>query len=472
MWLVNSVASASVGMNRQLVLEYYANDFVIKQLLENSQDREVAGAFWDGTYDQRPNILQFPSDILQMVKKGVTSFHFSVEHWTNPMAITTNIENYDKFRKGWDVIIDIDSKMGLGESKIAARLVCELLEKYDIKNAGIKFSGRRGFHIVLPWIMFPKAIDYMPAEKLYPAVPRAISGFIREKIKDDLMKELIKSKGAESLLSIIEERPEEMSPYFFVEIEKGWGNRHMVRAPFSLNEKTWLASIPIAFSQLEDFDPITAQPKNVIAHYNTFVDFFKGEENEAQDLLLDAMDWYSTIKKEKPQEKKQIVVWENKITEEYFPPCIKNILAGMSDGRKRSIFTLVNFLRIMNWSWPEVEQKIFEWNEKNRPPLPRSIILGHLRYSQNNQYTTVNCPPDGDLYYTDTGVCKPDNICKAGTNKIVIKNPIVYPFKLMKVSRKKKTYRGYSCGVCEKQFKNMGSLNLHKSRTHGYVFEV
>lgn len=460
-------------MNRQQVLEYYSSEFVAKQFLKDSADREVAGAFWDGTYDQRPNILQFPSDILQMAKKGVTSFHFSVEHWANAMAITTS-ESYDKLRKGWDVIIDIDTKMSLDESKIAARLICRLLEKYGIKNYGLKFSGRRGFHIVMPWVMFPKTIDYKPAEKLYPLVPRIISRFIRKKIKQQLMDELLKAKGAHALYSILEEVPEKVSPYFFVEIEKDWGNRHMFRAPYSLNEKTWLVSVPISLSQMDDFGPKQAEPRHVIANSNTYEDFFYGEENEAQDLLLEAMDWYSTVKKEKPrQQPVQRIVWEKKISEEYFPPCIKNILAGMSDGRKRSIFTLVNFLRMMNWSWPEIEEKIFVWNEKNRPPLPRSIVVGQLRYSQNRQYTTVNCPPDGDLYYTDTGVCKPDKICTAGGNKIAIKNPVVYPFRLMKINRQKRAVRrGYSCMVCSQEFKSVRSLNQHKSRTHGYVFEI
>ncbi len=459
-------------MNRQQTLDYYSNEFVIKQLLASSADREIAGAFWDGTYDQRPNILQFPSDIVQMVKKGVTSFHFSVEHWTNPMAITTGTDNYDRLRKGWDVIIDIDSKMTLDESKIAARLVCELLEKYSLRNYGIKFSGRRGFHIVLPWTMFPKIIDYNDAAKLYPLIPRIVSRFIRKKIKHQLMEELIKSKGAKNLFSILDEVPEKISPYFFVEIEKDWGNRHMFRAPYSLNEKTWLVSVPISLNQLKDFDPKEAEPKKVIANTNTYENFFRGEENEAQDLLLEAMDWYTTVKKEKPKQHVHRIVWEKKIAEENFPPCVKNILGGMQDGRKRSIFTLVNFLRMMNWSWPEIEEKIYAWNEKNRPPLPRSIVLSQLRWSQMNQRTTANCPPDGDLFYTDTGICKPDKICTAGSGKIVIRNPVVYPFKLMKISRKTKTWRGYSCGVCGKELKNMRSLNVHKSRTHGYVAEV
>lgn len=458
-------------MNRQQVYEYYSNPFVTGQIMKYSRNREIAGAFWDGSYDKRPNILQFSSDITQMVKNGVVSFHLSVEHWSNAMALVTEKENYDKLRIGWDLIIDIDSKFELEEAKTAAWMVFRVLRKYGIRNAGIKFSGRRGFHICLPWIMFPKNIDYKSTALLYPQIPRIVARFIRKKIKKKLMRELIKSKGAKQLLEMLGEVPESLSPYYFVEVEKDWGSRHMFRAPFSLNEKAWMVSIAMNFNQLKNFSLETAKPENVLKN-PVFEEFFKGEEDEATDLLTDAIDWYSTIKKEEPKKEKKIIAWEGRISEENFPPCVKNILSGLSDGRKRSIFTLVNFLRMMNWGREEIEAKIFEWNEKNRPPLPKAIILGQLRWSQRNLRTPANCPPDGDLFYGDTGVCKPDKICTQGTNTIMIKNPIVYPFKLMKISRKKKVYRGYSCGVCNKQFKNMRSLNLHKSRIHDYVFEV
>ncbi|MBI3190190.1 hypothetical protein HYZ41_00650 [archaeon] len=358
------------SVNRQKVYEYYSDKFIVDQLMKNSKGREVAGAFWNGTYDRRPNILQYSTDVTQMVRNGVTSFHFSVERWSNPMAIADE-KSYEKLRNGWDLIFDIDSKLGLDESKTAADLICKLLEKYGIKNYGVKFSGRRGFHICIPWIMFPKTIDYKPAAKMYPGIPRIVARFVRKKIKHQLMAELIKSKGAKQLI------------------------------------------------------------------------------------------------------KKNIVLWEGRISEEYFPPCIKNILSGITDGRKRSIFTLVNFLRMANWQWDEIEQKIIEWNENNVKPLPRTIVVGQLRWSQRNMRNPANCPPDGDLFYGDTvNVCKPDNICKQGTTKILIKNPIVYPFKVMKIKRKKKISRGYTCGVCGKDFKNMRSLNMHKGRSHGYTYDI
>ena len=80
-----------------------------------------------------------------MARKGVTSFHYSVEHWQNPMAVHTE-SDYNSMRIGWDIIIDIDSKLGIEESQIAALTVIEMLEKYSILP-GVKFSGLSLIHI-------------------------------------------------------------------------------------------------------------------------------------------------------------------------------------------------------------------------------------------------------------------------------------------------------------------------------------
>src|SRR3989344_2992107 len=137
-------------MNRLEVLEYYAREDVVKELVKNAAYREVAGAHIDGKYDARPNIVQFPSDIMQMAKKGVVSFYYSVEHWANPMALAKNSDNYQSLRTGWDLLLDIDSKLGIEEAQLTAAMIAKFIEKYNVKNYGVKFSGRRGFHIIMP----------------------------------------------------------------------------------------------------------------------------------------------------------------------------------------------------------------------------------------------------------------------------------------------------------------------------------
>src|SRR3989344_2565749 len=445
--------------NRHQVLEYYSNGRIIDELVKNAKGREVAGALWDGRFDQRPNILQYPSDVVQMARKGVNSFHYSVEHWSNPMALTN--ENYQKLRTGRDMIIDIDSKLGLDESKLAAELICNLLRKYNI-TPGVKFSGRRGFHICIPWGLFPNELDYKALEKMYPEVPRIIAGFVRDKIRDELLHELVKSRGAGTLIESIGDASE-LDPFYFVEVEKDWGNRHMFRAPYSFNEKTWLVSVPIEQNDLSGFDTKDAEFNKVLSKKRP--EFFRGEPGEANDLITEAMDWHAAQKKEVKVEKKRLVTFDRKISEEHFQPWVKAMLGGLGDGKKRSLFTLINFLKMMNWTRDEIAAKVLEWNAKNRPPLPQSIVLGQLRYAERRETAPpANCT--NAAYYIDIGLCRPDAVCTRGGSGITIKNPIAYPFRIMKRTRKEKPkQRGFSC-LCGKEFPTELSLAMHKGKMH------
>jgi len=66
-------------------------------------------------------------------------------------------EEFDNLREGGDFLIDIDSKY-LDYSKISAQLLIQALEFHGVKNMGIKFSGSKGFHIIVPWKSFPKEV--------------------------------------------------------------------------------------------------------------------------------------------------------------------------------------------------------------------------------------------------------------------------------------------------------------------------
>jgi DNA primase catalytic subunit len=449
---------ASVNIpTRNKIIEYYCSDFILEQMVKNAKNKEVAAAFPDGKYDKRPNIIQYPSDVVQMAKKGITSFHFSAERWSNPMGLSA--ENYDLLRTGWDFIIDIDSKLGMEEAKIAARLIRKILRKYGIRNYGIKFSGSRGFHIILPWEMFPKDVDYRQLSTRYPEIPRILARFIRKKIARQLLKKLASLKTVQEFLEVNEK--EGMSPFYLIEVEKDWGNRHMFRAPFSLNEKTWLVSVPVF--KLKPFRKEDATMDNILKTKPAWN--LAAKENEAIDLLTDAIDWYTTVKKEEKPKERKIIQWEKKIGEENFPPCIKLMLGGIEDGKKRSIFTLVNFLRMMNWSQEEIEQKVLEWNSKNKPALPASTVISHLRYHEKREtIPPANC--SAGMYYSDIGLCRPDAVCKGNTGAITVKNPINYAFRKMKAGMKPKAKRGFSCGVCNQEFPSMRSLSIHMGRSH------
>lgn len=441
-------------MEPKEVFNYYSREDVISAIISEAKDREVAFAYSDGHYDKRPNMLQFSGDMKAAINKGITSFHFSVERWKNPMLLSK--ENYNELRSGWDLLIDMDSKIGMNGSIICAREICNFLEKYGIKNYGLKFSGSRGFHIIVPWESFPKEINYTPLEKTYPDSLRTVISFIREKISEDLMKAFVKEPVAKELI----EASENIDPFYIVDVEKGWGARHMFRAPYSLNEKTWLVSCPIERHDLNNFD-INKYKIDTVKIKDKFI---KGKENEAEKLLIDALDWSTSQNKEIKTEKKIIAI-EGKIPEEMFPPCIKIILNGMNDGKKRSLFTIISFLRLMNWTQEEIEDKLMKWNEKNTEKLSTSLIKTQIIWNIQNQRTTPNC--SSEQYIKSIGICHPDNNCSG------IKNPLSYPFRVMKKEKKdnlKKNFvsKNYFC-FCNESFENQSKLDNHKSRKHGGI---
>ena len=156
--------------------------------------------------------------------------------------------------------------------------------------------------------------------------------------------------------------------------------------------------------------------------------------HDAEALTVEALDWASKYKIERKEEipKIRTAAKIKMIPEQYFPPCVSNILKGVSDGKKRSVFILVNFLRNMGWDLDKIEKKLGEWNEKNYPPLRTNYLRGQLRwhFRQDRNLLPPNC--NNEMFYLNIGVCNPDKFCKSGTDKVTLKSPINYPFRKMK----------------------------------------
>lgn len=404
------------------ILKYYSQPFVQNKIAEFAKDREVVGRLEDDRYARRPDVILYPRDVSEKVKQGAVSFHSSVERWNNPMQLSSEmkVSEMNELRSGWDLIIDIDARAKVEHARIAAQAVISFLKDYGITPSA-KFSGRRGFHIGISWEAFPKKIDFADAAKSYPDLPRAIAGFIREKISNQLMDLLVGMEGGVAALMKTSDA-KSLSPYEFVDIEKEWGSRHLFRMPYSLHEKTWLVSVPLSEKQLKGFEPAQAKPEN-IKKFDS--DFLKNKPEEASELLVQALEWQSKLTKPEIQKQdKNHSEIKSEIPEQYFPPCIKNILAGISDGRKRSIFTLSAFLKYMNWTPENIEKRMEEWNNKNSSSLSNATVRSQLKWHlrQNRKIFPANC--DSDLFYKSIGVCKPDGIC-AG-----LKNPINYAFRM------------------------------------------
>lgn len=403
------------------ILKYYSQPFVQQKISEFAKGREVVGRLEDDRYARRPDVILYPRDVSEKVKQGAVSFHCSVERWHNPMQLSSEMRESEmrELRSGWDFIIDIDAKAKLEHAKIAAQAVLSFLKEFGITPT-IKFSGRRGFHIGISGEAFPKKMDFLEVSGMYPEAPRAMAGFIREKLSDTLMDSLVGMEGGVAAL-MRTAGAKALSPYEFIDIEKEWGNRHLFRVPYSLHEKTWLVSVPLSEKQLKSFEPALAKPENVKKFDS---DFLKNKPEEASELLMQALEWQS--KQAQPPVQKQNknrAEIKSEIPEEFFPPCLKSILSGISDGRKRSIFTLSAFLKYMNWSPEMIEKRVEEWNSKNPSPISNAVIRSQLKWHlrQNRKIFPANC--DSDLFYKSIGVCKPDSVC------VGLKNPINYAFR-------------------------------------------
>ena len=229
-----------------------------------------------------------------------------------------------------------------------------------------------------------------------------------------------------------------LDPYNIVDVEENWGVRHLFRLPYSFNEKTWLVSRPLRKEDIADFKFEDACPENVSGDIG-FLESW--EEDEAATLVLETMDWAEIqeelekkMKKDNPNryEGKRFEGPLKRIDEQYFPPCIKNILEGIEDGRKRAIFILINFLMTCGWPLKDIEGILLEWNKRNPDPIKTVYITTQLNYAAQKEAAILpaNCENKG--YYKDMKVCVPDGFCQK------ILNPATYALKKSGVFEKGK----------------------------------
>ena len=389
---------------------YYSRKDVQEAIFSFCKNREVVPRYFEG-FGKRPDSLEYPDDIMQHVKNNATSFHCSQELWINAMGLATEMsrEKLDELRNGWDLLIDIDSKY-FDYSKISAELLIQALEFHGVKNIGIKFSGGKGIHIIIPKKAFPQLVRGIETKNMFPEWPRIITRYLNELIKPKLISKITELTTKETYVKDYEEAAKVMPDLILV------SSRHLFRTPYSLHEKTGLASVVIEKNRLKDFNLKIAEPLK--AEIKNFYPDCK--ENEARELLVSALDWYEEKEKKVSKDNlkrkfEEITIDKAKII---YPRCIETIMKGMQDGKKRALFILLNYFNSLNLTWEEIEIKLNEWNEKNKPKLRDGYIQSQLNWhKRQKKMLPPNCDKD---YYKGIGVCNPDNFCQK------IKNPVNY----------------------------------------------
>ena len=489
---------------RAITKLYYSNPKIIEAIAKFAKDREVVPRYYEG-FGKRPDKIEYPSDIMGLANKGATSFHSSEELWNDPLSLSSEIskEEMNKLRKSWDLLIDIDSPF-LDYSKIAANLLIDQLEKHGIQNYKIKFSGSKGFHIIVSGKAFPSEYDGLKAREMFPEWPRAICEYlinlIRPKFneltyteedvrniinrnhlkKEDVVEsicpecnfqmkqdKLVRYKcvlcGNEIKLkkSFIAKRRVircnlDDSPTKFVDEEdfiecpkckisdikmnfkegekissegrkaaglyredvrksikeEMRGNldlvlvapRHLFRMPYSLHEKTALASIVLRKDQIDSFSPRDADPLRV-----KIFDFMpENFEGEGKRLLTSALEWKKNSEKEEEKTYKKYDGTENLdiegVSEDMFPKPIKKLLLGLKEGKKRGLFILLSFLKSLNFPPDYINQKAREWNKLNDPPLREGYVKSQIEWHLRQKRRILPPNYDNPGFYKDMGL--------------------------------------------------------------------
>jgi predicted RNA-binding Zn-ribbon protein involved in translation (DUF1610 family) len=204
-------------------------------------------------------------------------------------------------------------------------------------------------------------------------------------------------------------------------------SRHLYRMAYSLHEKSGLVSLPINPFSVLVFDKKQALPDKMIVKYS-FLDDSNTINGEASDFLLKTLDYNPIIKNIKEingsfhetRTSQDVDDIQEKIPIELFPPSILNMLNGVKDGRKRALFVLVNFLTCVGWDYPEIDELLHKWNEKNMEPLREREIKSKLTYHKSQKKKILPPNYSNNLYYLDLGVLSQEE----ATGKI--KNPVTY----------------------------------------------
>ncbi|MDO8660253.1 MAG: hypothetical protein Q7K43_00025, partial [Candidatus Woesearchaeota archaeon] len=286
-------------------LKYYKRREIQEAIVRSATDREIAVKYGDAGFGKRPDVLAYPDDVLEFAKQGATSFHCSEELWHNPLQVTTGMprQELDNLRKGWDLIIDIDCSW-FEYSQAAAHIICQAFEHHNIKNYGLKFSGNHGFHLGIPWKAIPEQVQNKLIKNQFPEGPRMIAAYLQEFTRNALAQFMLSRETIQQISEKTKTPVEKLimnnafDPYKILTIDTVLiASRHLYRMPYSLNEKSGWASVPIKPEEILTFKRESAAPE-LVTFRGPFLNNDKVIAGEAKQLFVQAYDFKPRLQEE------------------------------------------------------------------------------------------------------------------------------------------------------------------------------
>ena len=184
-------------LSKSILLKYYKRQDIQNAIIDHARDKEV-GTRFNEFFGKRPDILNYPREIIELALRGLTSLHASEERWENPQSLSAELKRseLDELRIGWDLVLDIDCPY-IEYSKICGDLIVKFLEFNGVKSDSIscKFSGNKGFHIGVPFEAFPSSVGELQTVLQFPDFPKKIALYIKDHIADELGKRILALEG-------------------------------------------------------------------------------------------------------------------------------------------------------------------------------------------------------------------------------------------------------------------------------------
>jgi len=351
--VVNVVYVASRA--KQPDVAWYEEPDIQRAVLVQLAGREV----WvnaENYASPRPRVVRSPVELLSLIPRNrASSVYGSVESFRDPALL--GAERLETLRSGWDFVLDIDSSQGIEEAKHCTEAILRLLVSYDIRSARVKFSGRRGFHIMIDGEAFDCFRTKAEFIQAYPTVPLQVARFIIAALKPS------DRKGVEIDTAI-------------------YTPRRLIRVAYSLHHKTGLVSLPIEPSAISQFDPENVKPVE-----NMDIDWkwleAKAKPMEASTLLNHVAKW---LQRTKPRLGVKILSHSPTRAPHRAarnPPCIEALLKeGFSKRlighRNAVLFAVLSGIRRLNFTITPTQLE--ELNARSEMPLPERELQYQIKY--------------------------------------------------------------------------------------------